>query len=54
MNEVRRHETPDGSFIIVFLGDGQTPHQLELTWLRDRKEPPDSFLLRGDFSYIKA
>jgi lactoylglutathione lyase len=37
--EVRRHEAPDGSFIIVFLGDGQTLHQFELTWLRDRKEP---------------
>ena len=24
---------------MVYLGDGQTSHQLELTWLRDRKEP---------------
>ena len=39
LTEVRRHEAPDGSFIIVFLGDGQTLHQFELTWLRDRKEP---------------
>ena len=38
LTEVRRHEAPDGSFIIVFLGDGQTLHQFELTWLRDRKE----------------
>jgi len=37
--EVRRHEAADGSFILVFLGDGKTPHQLELTWMRDRKEP---------------
>jgi len=37
--EVRRHEASDGGFIIVFLGDGQMPHQLELTWLKDRKEP---------------
>jgi lactoylglutathione lyase len=37
--EVRRIEAPDGSFIIVFLGDGKTPHQLELTWLKNRKEP---------------
>lgn len=37
--EVRRIKAPDGSFIIVFLGDGKTPHQLELTWLADRKEP---------------
>ena len=39
LTEVRRHEAPDGSFILIFLGDGQTPHQLELTWLKDRKEP---------------
>lgn len=39
LKEVRRIEGKDGSFIIVYLGDGQTPHQLELTWLKDRKEP---------------
>ena len=39
LTEVRRHEAGDGSFILVFLGDGRTPHRLELTWLRDRKEP---------------
>lgn len=37
--EVRRYEPPDKSFIIVYLGDGTTPHYLELTWLRDREEP---------------
>lgn len=37
MKPVSRKESPD--FILVFLGDGQTPHQIELTWLRDRKEP---------------
>lgn len=36
--EVRRIESQDGSFIIVYLGDGSTPHSLELTWLRDRAE----------------
>lgn len=36
---VRKYEAPDGSFILVYLGDGVTQHQLELTWLRDRKEP---------------
>ena len=30
---------PDGRFKIVYLGDGITPHKLELTWLKDRKEP---------------
>jgi len=39
--EVRRTEAPDGSFILVFLGDGVTSHQLELTWLRDRETPYD-------------
>ena len=39
--EVRRHQAKDGSFILAFLGDGTTPHRLELTWLRDRKEPYD-------------
>jgi len=37
--EQRRVEAPDGSFILVFLGDGQMPHQLELTWLKDRQDP---------------
>ncbi|NLJ89336.1 MAG: lactoylglutathione lyase [Clostridiales bacterium] len=37
--EVRRTEAKDGSFILVYLGDGQTPHSLELTWLRDWDRP---------------
>jgi lactoylglutathione lyase len=41
LREVRRHEAKDRSFILVFLGDGATPHRLELTWLSDRKEPYD-------------
>jgi lactoylglutathione lyase len=39
LTEVRKKEAADGSFILVFLGDGETSHQLELTWMRDRKEP---------------
>lgn len=39
MHEVRRINAPDGSFIIVYLEDGNSTHQLELTWLRDRTEP---------------
>ena len=35
LTETGRHISPDGSFILVFLGDGCTPHRLELTWLRD-------------------
>lgn len=41
LREVRRKTAEDGSFVLVFLGDGRTPHLLELTWLRDRKEPYD-------------
>jgi lactoylglutathione lyase len=39
LTEVKKYNAPDGSFILVYLGDGQGPHQLELTWLRDRQEP---------------
>ena len=39
LKEIRRKEAPDGSFILVFLGDGKTTHKIELTWLRDRTEP---------------
>lgn len=35
LKEVRRKEASDGSFILVYLGDGLTGFQLELTWLRD-------------------
>jgi lactoylglutathione lyase len=38
LRETRRIKAADDSFILVFLGDGETPHRLELTWLRDRKE----------------
>ena len=39
LKEARRKEAQDGSFILVYLEDGVGTHQLELTWLRDRKEP---------------
>ena len=38
LRETKRIEATDGSFLIVFLGDGRSVHKLELTWLRDRKE----------------
>ncbi len=41
LQEVRRKEAADGSFILVYLGDGKTDFAIELTWLRDRKEPYD-------------
>ena len=38
LKESRRKERP--GFILVYVGDGgQTPHLLELTWLKDRTEP---------------
>lgn len=35
LKEVKRIVPDSGEFIIVFLSDGSTTHQLELTWLRD-------------------
>ncbi|MGL5348216.1 MAG: VOC family protein [Peptostreptococcaceae bacterium] len=37
--ETKRKESEDGSFILIFLGDGETTHNLELTWLRDWDRP---------------
>lgn len=39
LEEVRRKEAQDGSFILVYLGDGVGTHTLELTWLRDWDRP---------------
>jgi len=36
---VRRTDAEDGSYSIVFMEDGESAQQLELTWLRDKKEP---------------
>ena len=37
--EKRRRVADDESYIIVYLTDGQMPHVLELTWLRDWDRP---------------
>ena len=47
LKEVRRMEAPDGSFILVYMWEEKTGFLLELTWLRDRKEPYD--LGEGEF-----
>ena len=47
LKPVRRKTASDGSFELVFLGDGKTNFQLELTYLVDRKEPYD--LGEGEF-----
>ena len=41
LKPVREKEASDGSFKIVYLGDGVSDFSLELTWLRDRTEPYD-------------
>lgn len=38
LTPVRTKEASDGSFQLVYLGDGESDFQLELTWLRDRTE----------------
>ncbi|MDR1559348.1 MAG: VOC family protein [Clostridiales bacterium] len=39
LTEKRRRASEDGSFILVYLTDGQTPFELELTWLREWDRP---------------
>lgn len=39
LKEVRRHENE--AFTLVYLGDGSTSHQLELTFLKDRTKAYD-------------
>ena len=41
LKEERRKEAQGGSFIIVFLGDGATGNNIELTWLKTQAEPYD-------------
>lgn len=41
LTENNRKVADDGSFILSFLTDGQMPHLLELTWLRDHPQPYD-------------
>lgn len=51
LEPVRTMEAPDKSFILAFLSDGSTKHQLELTWLRDWEK--DSYNL-GDNEFHLA
>ena len=41
LHPVREKVAADGSFKLVFLGDGESDFTLELTWLRDREAPYD-------------
>lgn len=47
LKPVREKEASDGSFRLVYLGDGKSNFTLELTLLRNRKEPYD--LGEGEF-----
>ena len=40
LKEVRRKVAEDGSYEIVFMGDGESNFVLELTWLRDHANHP--------------
>lgn len=39
LTEKRRKEASDGSYIIVYMGNGQSDFELELTWVRDMDRP---------------
>src|SRR5690554_6492979 len=62
LKEVRRKEASDGSFILVFLGDGVTGFTLELTWLRDWDRPYNMgdneqhlcLRVEGDYDEVRA
>ena len=41
LTPVAERNAGDGSFKLVYLGDGETGFRLELTWLRDRRSPYD-------------
>ena len=38
LEEVRRKEATDGSYIIVFVANAESNFELELTWLRDHPQ----------------
>ena len=62
LEEKRRRNAEDGSFTLVYLGEEQTGFSLELTWLRDWKEPYNlgdnefhlCFRADGDFEEVRA
>ncbi len=41
LSERRRKTAPDGSFIIVYIGNEEAEFELELTWLRDHPQKYD-------------
>ena len=62
LTEKKRRNAEDGSFILAYLGEERTDFLLELTWLRDRKEPYNlgdneihlCFRVEGNYDEIHA
>ncbi len=62
LKEVGRKEAADGSFVLVYLGDGACGFRLELTWLRDHAgayelgENESHLCMRvaGDYDVVRA
>lgn len=62
LKELSRKESPDGSFTLVYLGDGESPFRLELTWLSAKQGPyelgdNESHLclrVAGDYDAVRA
>lgn len=62
LKEVRRKEAKDGSFILVYMGDGKTGFLLELTWLKGREQPYElgegeyhlCMRVEGDYDEVRA
>lgn len=62
LRELSRKEAADGSFVLVFLGDGTGSFRLELTWLRDKEgayelgdnESHLCMRVAGDYDTVRA
>jgi len=62
LKETGRKKAADGSFELVYLGDGETGFRLELTWLRDHEgiyelgENESHLCMRvaGDYDAVRA
>ena len=52
LEPVAEKTAADGSFKLVYLGDGETGFRLELTWLRDRTEPYDLGELEYHLAFV--
>lgn len=62
LRELSRKEAADGSFVLVYLGDGESGFRLELTWLRDKQgtyelgdnESHLCLRVEGDYDEVRA